>query len=387
VNRLQHLEDAGVSIWLDDLSRELIESGEFMRLVQEEAVTGATSNPTIFARAISGSARYDDQVRLALASGIDDPREIFFDLALEDVRRAADALRAAYELSDRRTGFVSFECTPDLADDAEATVSQALEVRDRLEVPNLLIKVAATDAGIKAIEELTAHGVSVNVTLLFSVKRYAQAIDAYWDGLARRADAGKSLAGITSVASFFVSRVDAAVDPWLAPGSPLRGRIAIANAQLAYARYLDSLKTPSWKALAAQGARPQRPLWASTANKNPDYSDLRYVEALVAPGVINTMPMATLDAFADHGDVGASLGADAGPAEQLLEELARTDVKFAALTNELEHEGVESFRQSYRQVLSSIAVGTTPVARRGWRLHPRLGGPGRNRPHLISPPL
>jgi transaldolase len=354
VNRLQHLEDAGVSIWLDDLSRDLLQSGDFMRLVQEQAVTGATSNPTIFARAISGSGRYDREVRRALESGLDDPQEIFLTLALEDVRRAADALRVVYELTDRHTGFVSFECTPDLAEDTEATVSQALEVRNRLDVPNLLIKVAATDAGITAIEELTAHGVSVNVTLLFSVERYAQAIGAYWDGLTRRADAGESLAGISSVASFFVSRVDAAVDPWLAPNSPLRGRIAIANAQLAYARYLESLKTPRWKALAAQGARAQRPLWASTATKNPNYSDLRYVEALVAPGVINTMPLATLDAFADHGDVGASLGADARPSEELLEELAATDVKFAALTNELEREGVESFRESYRQVLSSI---------------------------------
>jgi transaldolase len=362
VNRLQHLQEAGVSIWLDDLSRDLLESGDFLRLVQEQAVTGATSNPTIFARAISGSARYDRQVRHALESGLDDPQEIFFDLALEDVRRAADVLRAVYELSDRRTGFVSFECTPDLADDTEATVRQALEVRDRLDVPNLLIKIAATDAGIKAIEELTARGVSVNVTLLFSVKRYAQAIEAYWEGLARRADAGQSLAGITSVASFFVSRVDAAVDPWLAPDSPLRGRIAIANAQLAYARYLGSLKTPRWKALAAKGARPQRPLWASTATKNPDYSDLRYVEGLVAPGVINTMPMATLDAFADHGDVGASLGADASSAEELLKELTGTDVKFAALTNKLEREGVESFRESYRQVLSSIEATVARLA-------------------------
>jgi transaldolase len=370
VNRLQHLDEAGVSIWLDDLSRDLLESGDFLCLVQEQAVTGATSNPTIFARAISGSGRYDRQIGLALESGLNDPQEIFFDLALEDVGRGADILRAVYELSDQRTGFVSFECTPDLADDAEATVSQALEVRNRLDVPNLLIKVAATDAGIKAIEELTAHGVSVNVTLLFSVERYAQAIGAYWDGLARRSGAGKSLAGITSVASFFVSRVDAAVDPWLAPESPLRGRIAIANAQLAYARYLGSLKTPRWKALAAQGARAQRPLWASTATKNPSYSDLRYVEELIAPGVINTMPLATLHAFADHGDVGASLGADAGPAEQLLEELDRTDVKFAALTNSLEREGVESFRESYRHVLSSIEATAA-------RLATQVGDPAR----------
>jgi transaldolase len=362
LNRLKHLEDAGVSIWLDDLSRELLDSGEFMRLVQEKSVTGATSNPTIFAKAISDSERYDRQLRLALESGPHETQEIFLELALEDVRRAADALRAVYELSDGHTGFVSFECTPDLADDAEATVRQALEIKDRLEVPNLLIKVAATDAGVKAIEELTAQGVSVNVTLLFSLKRYTQAISAYWNGLARRSDAGKPLSGVYSVASFFVSRVDAAVDPWLAPNSPLRGRIAIANAQLAYAHYLAGLKTQRWMALAAEGARPQRPLWASTGTKDPDYSDVRYVEELVAPGVINTMPLATIDAFADHGDVGASLGADAGPAKQLLEKLAGTDVHFDALTTELEREGVESFRESYRQVLSSIETSVARLA-------------------------
>jgi transaldolase len=359
LNRLRHLQNAGISIWLDDLSRELIDTGEFMRLVQEQAVTGATSNPTIFARAISGSERYDRQLRLALESGLSDPQEIFFELALEDVRRGADSLRAVYELSNGLEGFVSFECTPDLADDAEATVRQALEVKRQLDVPNLLIKVAATDAGIRAIEELTAQGVSVNVTLLFSQRRYAQAIGAYWDGLTRRAGAGKSLTEITSVASFFVSRVDVAVDPWLTPDSPLRGRIAIANAELSYARYLGSLETPRWKALAANGAHPQRPLWASTGTKNRDYSDVRYVESLVAPGVINTMPMATLDAFADHGDVGASLGADAAAAESLLDELAAADVDFGAVTAELERQGVESFRESSRQVLSSIEASAS----------------------------
>jgi transaldolase len=201
VNRLQHLHDAGVSIWLDDLSRELLESGEFERLVRESAVTGATSNPTIFAKAITGSERYDSQLRALLDAGSDDPRQAFFELALEDVRRAAAALRPVYDASGGRDGFVSFECTPDLADDAEATVMQALEVRQRLaDVPNLLIKVAATDAGIPAIQELTAGGVSVNVTLLFSLRRYEQAIGAYWDGLERRAGLGWWLAGITSVA-------------------------------------------------------------------------------------------------------------------------------------------------------------------------------------------
>ena len=355
VNRLQHLHDAGVSIWLDDLSRELLESGEFERLVRDSAVSGATSNPTIFAKAITGSERYDGQLRAAFDAGLEDPQDLFFELALEDVRRAATILRPSYDASGGRDGFVSFECTPDLADDAEATVMQALEVRHRLaDVPNLLIKVAATDAGIRAIQELTAGGVSVNVTLLFSLRRYEQTIGAYWDGLERRAGLGKSLAGITSVASFFVSRVDAEVDARLAADSPLRGRIAIANAQLAYTRYLESLESSRWKALRANGAKPQRPLWASTGTKDPGYSDVRYVEALIAPDVINTMPSKTLRAYADHGDVTGSLGADASGAESLVSELARAHVDLDAISVDLERSGVESFRDSYGQLLRCI---------------------------------
>jgi transaldolase len=365
MNRLRHLQDAGVSIWLDDLSRDLLDSGEFMRMVREQSVTGATSNPTIVAKAISDTEHYDRQLRLIVESGLRDPEAIFFELALEDVHRAADALRAVYEQSDGRDGFVSFECTPDLADDAEATVRQALEVRDQLDVPNLLIKVAATDAGITAIEELTARGVNVNVTLLFSLDRYTQAIRAYWDGLARRAGAGESIAGITSVASFFVSRVDAAVDPWLAPNSPPRGRIAIANAELAYSRYLRSLETFAWAGLVTKGARPQRPLWASTGTKDHDYSDVRYVEELVAPGVINTMPRATLDAFADHGDVGGSLSGNPRAARRLMDELAGADVDFDALTTELERKGIKSFRDSYRELLTSIEARVTRLAEVG----------------------
>jgi transaldolase len=354
VNRLQHLQAAGVSVWLDDLSRDLLERGTLMRLVQEVAVTGATSNPTIFAKAITASDRYDGQIRRAVESGFNDPQEIFFELALDDVRRGADILRAVYELSDGRDGFVSFECTPDLADDAEATVAQALEIRNRLDVPNVLIKVPATDAGITAIEELTARGVGVNVTLLFSLQRYEQAMRAYWDGLERRRSAGESLADVYSVASFFISRVDSAVDPQVGPGSPLRGRIAIANAQHAYARYLESLGTFRWKRLEANGARPQRPLWASTGTKNTIYSDVRYVQELIGPGVINTMPMETMRAFLGHGDVGASMGQDLGAPAQLLRELAEANVDLGAITQELERRGVDSFRDSYRDVLSCI---------------------------------
>jgi transaldolase len=353
---LDRLRRAGVSIWLDDLSRELLETGGFADLLRESAVTGATSNPTIFAKAITGSGRYDDQLRALIDRDVLDSQALFFELALEDVRRAAAALRPAYDASHGLDGFVSFECTPDLADDAEATTMQALDVCRRLEdLPNVLIKVAATDAGIDAIQELTAGGVSVNVTLLFSQRRHQQAIDAYLNGLERRVDAGKSIKGISSVASFFVSRIDAIVDEQLDPDSPLRGRIAIANAELAYARQLRTIVGPRWRQLAMRGATPQRLLWASTATKDPAYSDTRYVQELIAPDVINTMPLATLEAFAGHGDVGRSLGSDIAPAKHLLNELSDADIDFGAITDQLEKQGIEAFDSSYRKLLDCIA--------------------------------
>lgn len=352
---LDRLQRAGVSIWLDDLSRELLETGRFADLIRGSAVTGATSNPTIFAKAITSSSRYDDQLRALIGRGTLDSQALFFELALEDVRQAAAALRPAYDASHGRDGFVSFECTPDLADDAEATTMQALDVRRRLEdLPNVLIKVAATSAGIDAIQELTAGGVSVNVTLLFSQRRHQQAIDAHLNGLERRADAGRSIKGISSAASFFVSRIDAIVDQQLDPDSPLRGRMAIANAELAYARQLRMIDGPRWRQLAIRGAAPQRLLWASTATKDPAYSDTRYVQELIAPDVINTMPLATLEAFAGHGDVGRSLGSDIAPAKNLLNELSDADVDFSAVTDQLEREGIEAFDDSYRRLLNCI---------------------------------
>ena len=312
MNRLQALHDAGVSIWLDTLSRELLDSGDFAELIADCVVTGATSNPTIFAKAITGSDRYDDHLHAAVASGTRDPQELFFELALEDIRRAADLLRPAYEESDGRDGFVSFECTPDLAHDTQATIEQALELWARLDRPNVMIKVPATEAGIPAIEELTARGVNVNITLLFSIARYEQVIDAYLAGLERRVAAGESVDALASVASFFVSRVDAKTDPLLPATSGLRGRVAIANARRAYAHYLDRFTDERWLALADAGARPQRPLWASTGTKDPAYSDVLYVEELIAPDVINTMPEATLRAFADHGNVADTVRAFVG---------------------------------------------------------------------------
>jgi transaldolase len=362
MNRLQQLHQTGVSIWLDTLSRELLDTGAFGRLIGESAVTGATSNPTIFAKAITGSDRYDDQLREAVASGIRDPQELFFELALDDVGRAADLLRATYDASERRDGFVSLECTPDLADDTAATIDQALQLWHRLARPNVMIKVPATEAGIPAIEELTARGVNVNVTLLFSIARYEQVIDAYVAGLERRLAAGGPVDSIVSVASFFVSRVDTQADAVLPAGSDLRGRVAVANAHRAYARYRVRFADARWRSLRAAGAGAQRPLWASTGTKNPAYSDVLYVEALIAPDVVNTMPEATLRAFADHGEIGPPLDADASRAEETLRGAEAAGIDLAALTAELERGGVRSFCDSYHQLITCIE---TKVTQRG----------------------
>jgi transaldolase len=354
MSRLQDLHDAGVSIWLDDLSRELLDSGTFATLISDFAVSGATSNPTIFAKAIASSDRYDDQLHDLVASGVRDPQELFFQLALDDVRRGADLLRRAYDQSDGRDGFVSFECTPDLADDADGTIDQALELWNRIARPNVLIKVPATDAGIPAIEELTARGINVNVTLLFAVPRYEQVIDAYIAGIERRAADDEPVDAVASVASFFVSRVDTKVDALLPAGSPLRGRIAIANAHRAYAHYLDRFNDERWLTLADAGAHPQRPLWASTGTKDPSYSDVLYVERLTAPDVINTMPETTLRGFADHGNVTDALSIVAGAACSTLRRAHEAGIDLDAITAQLERDGVRSFCDSYEELLRRI---------------------------------
>jgi transaldolase len=354
MNRLQALHDAGVSIWLDTLSRELLVSGRFANLIAEAAVTGATSNPTIFAKAITGSDLYDDQLRDAVESALRGPQELFFQLALDDVRRAASRLRPTYDATDGRDGFISFECTPDLADDTKATIQQAIGLWHRIARPNAMIKVPATEAGIPAIEELTACGVNVNVTLLFSTARYEHVIDAYIAGLEQRAASGEAVDGIASVASFFVSRVDSKVDALLPAGSELRGRVAIANAHRAYARYSERFADERWLRLAELGARPQRPLWASTGTKDPAYSDVLYVEELIAPQVINTMPEATLRAFADHGNVGRVIDTNTRAADETLTAARDQGVDLDTVTAQLEREGVSSFCDSYHELLDCI---------------------------------
>jgi transaldolase len=355
VNRLQRLQDAGVSIWLDTLSRDMLESGAFTELVDDFAVTGATSNPTIFATAITGSDRYDNQLRTLSSAGIDDLQELFFAVALDDVRRAAEVLRPVHRRSGGDDGFISFECTPDLADNAEATIAQALDLWKRLDLPNVLIKVPATRGGVTAIEALTARGVNVNVTLLFSVERYDEVIEAYLRGLEHRVAAGEPLDGISSVASFFVSRIDTKADAILTPDSPLRGRVAIANAQRAYGLYLERFAGERWSRLEQHGAKPQRPLWASTGTKDPSYSDVLYVERLIAPGVINTMPEKTLRAFAEHGTVEPTLDSDFGAAGTVLSAAAAEGVVLETITRQLEREGVQAFCDAYDRLLSCIA--------------------------------
>jgi transaldolase len=289
------------------------------------------------------------------------PQELFFELALDDVGRAADLLRPTYDDSEGRDGFVSLECTPDLADNTRATIEQALELWSRLARPNVMIKVPATEAGIPAIEELTARGVNVNITLLFSLARYEQVIDAYLTGLERRLAAGQPLDAISSVASFFVSRVDAKTDALLPAGSNLRGRVAIANAHRAYVRFRQRFADERWLRLGEAGARAQRLLWASTGTKDPAYSDVLYVEELIAPEVINTMPEATLRAFADHGDMRGALSLDADAAEETLRLAADAGIDLPAVTAELEREGVRSFCDSYHQLLDCIETTLRPA--------------------------
>src|SRR5436190_1240138 len=353
MTRLQQLRDAGVSIWLDTLSRDLLDSGDFQRLI-DRGVAGATSNPTIFAKAITGSDAYDDQLREVHARGIDDPKELFFALGLDDIRAAAGLLRPVYDETGSGDGFVSFECTPDLADDAKGTIEQALDLWGRLDLPNVMIKVPATEPGLEAIEELTARGVNVNVTLLFSNDRYDQVMDAYMSGLERRVSSGEAIDRIASVASFFVSRVDTKGDKLLPDDSPVRGKIAVANAHLAFQRYERRFGGDRWEALDRRGATRQRPLWASTGTKDPAYSDILYVENLIAPGVVNTMPLATIEAFDEHGDVAKATEVDLSEDERVIAQLAEAGVDLDQVTSELEREGVQSFMDSYRELIDCI---------------------------------
>lgn len=355
-SRLHELSELGQSVWIDYLSRKMLREGELERMMREDAIVGVTSNPTIFQKAISAGDAYDEQLREILAEERD-PKEIFVRLAAKDVGDACDLLRRVWDEGSGRDGYVSLEVDPNLAYETEATIAEAQRLHELLERPNLFVKIPATEAGLPAIEEMIARGRPINVTLIFSLDRYGEVAEAYVRGIERLVESGGDPNTVTSVASFFVSRVDTEADrrlDELGGHDELKGKLAIANAKLAYQRYKQIFAGGRWEALAAAGATPQRCLWASTSTKNPAYRDVLYVEELIGPDTVNTMPEETVRAFQDHGRVALTLEQGVDEAERVLERLAEAGIDYDDVTATLEREGVEKFADSFRELLDGI---------------------------------
>ena len=347
----QKLQDLGQSLWLDNITRALLTSGTLSRYITEFAVTGLTSNPTIFDQAIMSAGSYDDAIRKKAVEG-KSGEALFFELAMEDLTQAADLFRPIHDATDGVDGWVSLEVSPLLADDTAGTTKAAARLHARAQRPNLFIKIPGTRAGIPAIEETIFAGVPVNVTLLFSREQYIAAAEAYMRGIERRIAAGRD-PGVASVASIFVSRWDVAIKDKVQ--DEFRNRLGIAIAMRTYKAYRDLLASPRWRKLADAGARPQRLLWASTGTKDPAAPDTLYIEALAAPDTIDTIPEKTLLAFADHGTAKSELPADGGDAEEVLAAFARAGVDQAALADQLQREGVEAFSKSWSDLMTCIA--------------------------------
>jgi len=361
MNPLKKLTEFGQSVYLDEISRSMLQDGTLRRLISEDGIHGVTSNPAIFEKAIASSDDYAEDIRRLAASGLS-VTEIYEELVLADIGAAADEFRAMYDASGGRDGFVSIEVSPLLASDTEGTVEEARRLWQRLDRPNIFIKVPGTDAGVPAIRQLTSEGINVNVTLLFGIERYRQIALAYIEGLEERLAAGKDLKGIASVASFFLSRIDVLLDPELEKlaekGSEtarsLLGKVAVANARMAWLAYRELFEGERFTALREAGAAPQRLLWASTGTKNPDYSDVMYVEPLIGADTINTMPPATLAAYRDHGDPADRLGEGSEEAAQLLGDLNGLGINLDEATAQLELEGVEKFVTPFNSLLETI---------------------------------
>src|SRR5579885_2789606 len=363
-SRLHELAERGQSVWFDTLSRELVHSGELERMMKGDAVTGVTSNPTIFQKALSTGDAYDEDMKKLLAE-TDDPEEIFFSLALQDIRDACDVLKPAYDASNGVDGYVSMEVLPALAYDTERTFEQARWIATEVERPNLLVKIPATMAGLPAVEDCIAHGTSHNLTLIFSLERYEAVVEAYIRGLERLVAGGGDPSTIASVASFFVSRVDTEADKRLeAAGHPeLQSKLAIANAKLAYQHYLQAFRGPRWEFLERKGATKQRCLWASTSTKNPAYRDTLYVEELIGPETVNTMPLETIEAFQDHGEIrGDTVLEGVDEARALLAKLEEIGVSYDEIVETIEAEGVQKFADSYDQIVESICAKSGALA-------------------------
>jgi transaldolase len=354
-SRLHRLSMLGQSVWIDFLSRHLLRSGELARMMEEDAVCGVTSNPTIFQKALSEGDVYDEQLR-ALASE-DDAKEIFIALASQDVGEACDLMRPVWDGGHGLKGYVSIEVDPTLAYDTDATLEEARRLHAMIERPNLYVKIPATKDGLPAIEEMIAAGRSINVTLIFSLERHREVMEAYIRGIERLVEDGGDPSKVSSVASFFVSRVDTEADKrldGLGGHDGLKGRLAVANAKLAYQNWLEVFSGERWDLLSARGATKQWCLWASTSTKNPDYSDVMYVENLIGPETVNTMPEETIQAFQDHGEVQLTLERDVDEARDLFDQLAAAGIDYDDVTDTLEREGVQKFADSFKELLDGI---------------------------------
>lgn len=365
-NRLRRLEAFGQSLWLDYIERGLLANGELERLIREDGISGVTSNPAIFEKAMAQHAEYDAAIALLARRGLT-AQAIYEALAIEDVSRAADLLRGVYETSGRRDGYVSLEVSPHLAYDTAATVAEAKRLWSRVARPNLMIKVPATRAGLPAIRQLIAAGINVNVTLLFGVARYREVAESYLAGLEDRLANGGTIDRIASVASFFLSRIDALVDGFLdrdgrAQARELRGRAAIACARLAYHEYQGLVRGERWQALAAHGAGSQRLLWASTSTKDPAYDDVMYVEALIGPDTVNTLPPEIIVAYRDHGNPALRLEQELDAARALPVQLAALGLDLDDVSDELERQGVQKFIEPYERLLAILARRANELA-------------------------
>ena len=352
---LHRLSAEGQSVWLDSISRDALNSGELAGMMRDDAVVGVTSNPTIFQKALAEGDAYDEQMSEVLKNERD-PKEIFYQLAHRDITEAADLLRAVYDEGSGTDGYISWEVDPRYGNDTQATIDEAKRLHDWVDRPNLLVKIPATKEGLPAIEESIANGVSINVTLIFGLERYREVIEAYMRGIERALDNGVDVTKIASVASFFVSRVDTEADKRLEQlgRQDLQGKLAVANAKLAYEVFQEAFATERWKGLAAKGAKAQRPLWASTSVKNPAYRDTMYVEDLIGPETVNTMPKETIAAFQDHGQVARTIDTEVEDAHQLFKTLEEAGVDIMDVTNTLEIEGVDKFKDSMHELLAGV---------------------------------
>ena len=366
-NRIRALQRFGQSVWLDDLRRELFTGGEFRRLITEDGLRGATSNPSIFLKAIASSAEYREALHDSDRPHESEPKALYEALAVRDIRDAADLLRPVYDETGRRDGYVSLEVSPYLAHDSEATIVEARRLWAAVDRENVMIKVPGSVEGAAAVQHLTSEGINVNITLLFGVGRYEEMAYAYMDGLDMFVQHGGDPGRVSSVASFFVSRIDTMVDAMIrtklaavtdanarASLSGLLGTVAIANAKLAYQRYLELCRTPKWQRLVAQGALPQRLLWASTSTKNPHYRDVRYVEELIGPDTINTITPATLEAFRDHGRLRASLETGIPEARRVIDVLDSSGISLRDVTDRLLEDGVKAFMVAFDSLLAAL---------------------------------